>query len=172
MAKTDLTKQIEIELVKKYYYDNNHGGMGRRFALECQVYSQRLDVTERFRKSTYHVGRVDFVTLHQSRQQDILSCFEIKISKSDFKSKNGHNFIGDYNYYVIPIELLDYVKTNRKDTRIGIIVYDPDDEIYPLSTVVKPRRFKDRFMKQYNDEKIKHNMLTACNSTVRRLLMS
>lgn len=29
-------------------------------------------------------------------------CYEIKSSVADFKSKNGHNFIGDYNYYVMP----------------------------------------------------------------------
>lgn len=32
-------------------------------------------------------------------------CYEIKSSLADFRSKNGHNFIGDYNYYVMPEEV-------------------------------------------------------------------
>lgn len=27
-----------------------------------------------------------------------MTCFEIKITKSDFKSENGHNFVGNKNY--------------------------------------------------------------------------
>lgn len=29
-------------------------------------------------------------------------CYEVKSSVEDFHSKNGHNFLGDYNYYVMP----------------------------------------------------------------------
>ena len=32
-------------------------------------------------------------------------CYELKSSVEDFRSKNGHNFIGDYNYYVMPGEV-------------------------------------------------------------------
>ncbi len=35
----------------------------------------------------------------------LVTCFEIKITKSDFKSHHGHNFVGNCNYYVIPKEL-------------------------------------------------------------------
>lgn len=37
-------------------------------------------------------------------------CYEIKSSVEDFKSKNGHNFLGDYNYYVMPQDIYDKVK--------------------------------------------------------------
>lgn len=37
-------------------------------------------------------------------------CYEIKSSIEDFKSKNGHNFIGDFNYYVMPSEVFEVVK--------------------------------------------------------------
>ena len=50
------------------------------------------------------------------------TCFEIKISKSDFKSKHGHNFVGNYNYYVIPKELFEKVKDLVPD-EIGVILY-------------------------------------------------
>lgn len=50
------------------------------------------------------------------------TCFEIKISKADFKSKNGHNFVGNKNYYVVPKELFNEVeKLIPKD--IGIILF-------------------------------------------------
>lgn len=51
-----------------------------------------------------------------------MTCFEIKISKSDFKSKNGHNFVGNFNYYVIPKELYSDIKDIVPDG-IGIILY-------------------------------------------------
>jgi len=37
-------------------------------------------------------------------------CYEIKSSVEDFKNKNGHNFIGDYNYYVMPDDVFEKVK--------------------------------------------------------------
>lgn len=37
-------------------------------------------------------------------------CFEVKSSVDDFHSKNGHNMIGDYNYYVMPRDVFEAVK--------------------------------------------------------------
>ena len=37
-------------------------------------------------------------------------CYEIKSSVEDFRSKNGHNFLGDYNYYVMPKEVYETVE--------------------------------------------------------------
>lgn len=54
----------------------------------------------------------------------LMTCYEIKISKSDFKSKNGHNFVGHNNYYVVPKELVEKIKDLVPDD-IGIIVYYP-----------------------------------------------
>lgn len=36
--------------------------------------------------------------------------YEVKSSVEDFKSPNGHNFIADYNYYVMPADVFDAVK--------------------------------------------------------------
>jgi hypothetical protein len=49
-----------------------------------------------------------------SRPKVLIQCFEIKITKSDFKSKNGHNFVGNLNYYVIP---RSYTKPSRTTFR-------------------------------------------------------
>ena len=37
-------------------------------------------------------------------------CYEIKSSVEDFRSKNGHNLIGDFNYYVMPTDVYEKVK--------------------------------------------------------------
>jgi hypothetical protein len=37
-------------------------------------------------------------------------CYEVKSSAEDFHSENGHNFIGDFNYYVMPEDVFDTVK--------------------------------------------------------------
>jgi hypothetical protein len=52
----------------------------------------------------------------------LITCFEIKISTADFKSANGHNFVGNLNYYVVPVPLLSEVKDVAPEG-IGIIAY-------------------------------------------------
>lgn len=52
----------------------------------------------------------------------LITCFEIKITKADFKSKNGHNFVGNLNYYVIPKDIYEDVKSLVPEG-VGIIVY-------------------------------------------------
>lgn len=48
-------------------------------------------------------------------------CYEVKSSVEDFHSKNGHNFIGDYNYYVMPEEVFEKVK-NEIPYYVGVYV--------------------------------------------------
>lgn len=48
-------------------------------------------------------------------------CYEVKSSVEDFHSKNGHNFIGDYNYYVMPMEVYEKVKSEIP-YRVGVFV--------------------------------------------------
>ena len=38
-------------------------------------------------------------------------CYEVKSSVEDFNSKHGHNFLGDYNYYVMPEEVYSKVES-------------------------------------------------------------
>jgi hypothetical protein len=51
--------------------------------------------------------RVDYLTYDT---KGIWRCYEIKVSKSDFRSKAAKTFIGHYNYYVMPQELFEQVK--------------------------------------------------------------
>lgn len=54
-------------------------------------------------------------------------CYEIKSSVEDFHSKNGYNFIGDYNYYVMPEDVYEKIK-DEIPYEIG--VYVPEHQHY------------------------------------------
>ena len=72
-------------------------------------------------------------------------CYEVKSSVEDFRSKNGHNFLGDYNYYVMPEDVYERVK---QEIPFGVGVFVPDGKHYTgdwynLRSVKKATR-KDR----------------------------
>lgn len=50
----------------------------------------------------------------------ITMCFEIKSTVGDFKSPNGHNLVGDVNYYVVPSD------TFKQLEKLGLV-----DEVPP-----------------------------------------
>lgn len=52
---------------------------------------------------------------------------EIKVTKDDFHSKHGHNFVGNANYYVMPKELYNEVKSEIPDD-IGVIIHEVTDK--------------------------------------------
>lgn len=52
-------------------------------------------------------------------------CYEIKSSVEDFRSPNGHNFLGDFNYYVMPE---DVYLTVKEEIPWAIGVYCPMPE--------------------------------------------
>ena len=56
------------------------------------------------------------------RPKILVQCFEIKISKADFRSKNGHNFVGNLNYYVVPTEFYNGIKDEVPEG-VGVILY-------------------------------------------------
>lgn len=64
-------------------------------------------------------------------------CYEIKSSVADFKSKHGHNFIGDYNYYVMMQDTFNQVK-ELIPFNVGVLV--PDDLNGYLKAVKKAKR--------------------------------
>lgn len=55
-------------------------------------------------------------------QKILLTCFEIKVTKSDFKSSHGHNFVGNMNYYAVPEEIFKEIEP-LVPSGIGILVY-------------------------------------------------
>lgn len=72
-------------------------------------------------------------------------CYEVKSSIEDFRSENGHNFLGDYNYYIMPEEVYEKVK-NQIPYKVGVYVPDGKNcrgDWYNLKSVKKAVR-KDR----------------------------
>lgn len=53
----------------------------------------------------------------------MVTCYEVKITVSDFKSKNGHNFHGNENYYVVPKEIVKKIEP-FVSVGIGILSYN------------------------------------------------
>lgn len=104
-----------------------------------------------FDYSTSNARRVDFMkfvpknnTISGIEKGDFY-CYEVKSSVEDFHSKNGHNFIGDFNYYVMPEEVYEQVK-NEIPYKVGVFI--PEKEHYrgewlDLQSVKKAGR-KDR----------------------------
>ena len=104
-----------------------------------------------FDYATMNAVRVDFMkfkpvnnTVSGIEKGDFY-CYEVKSSIEDFHSKNGHNFLGDYNYYVMPEEVYEQVK---KEIPYQVGVYVPDGmnyrgEWYDLKAIKKAKR-KDR----------------------------
>lgn len=81
-------------------------------------------------------------------------CFEVKISRSDFHSPNGHNFVGNLNYYVMPYELYKQVKDEVPEG-IGVITYHYTDE----TEVGKLRQQKQSAYKVEIDYPLYNSML-------------
>lgn len=110
-------------------------------AYDTRVYWAK-EVT--FDYGTAHAGRVDYMrykpknnTISGIEKGDFY-CYEIKSSIEDFRSKNGHNFIGDFNYYVMPKEVYDEVE---KEIPYYVGVYVPCG--YELEPIRKAKR-RDR----------------------------
>lgn len=116
VAKTELTEKIEQAIYKET--------IGK--ALGC------FEVTIGW----FGKGRVDYMTMDF---KDIFRCYEVKISKSDFHSEHGHNFVGNYNYYVMPKELYIEVK-DEVPKEIGVYgSYEYKDRIL-LELLKKPKK--------------------------------
>lgn len=101
-----------------------------------------------FNYATANAIRVDYMRFNPMNntvsgiEKGDFYCYEIKSSVEDFHSKNGHNFIGDYNYYVMPEDVYAMVS---KEIPYYVGVYIPDGmnykgEWYNLKNVKKARK--------------------------------
>lgn len=69
-------------------------------------------------------------------------CDEVKSSVEDFHSKNGHNFLGDFNYYVMPEEVYAVV-SNEIPYKVGVLIPERKNyrgEWYELKSVKIAKR--------------------------------
>ena len=103
--KTNLTLEIENKLINRFK------NTSYRYAKEVE----------------FGDGIVDFITaIYDSYGFHAFTCYEIKISFSDFKSEHGHNLFGDYNYYVLTQEVYDEIMLKDPNLlwgNMGIIIY-------------------------------------------------
>lgn len=106
--KTNLTKEIEKALIART--QNQKGVYGA------------LEVTST--KTSYGAGyeRCDYVEFTSASE---ITCYEIKISLSDFLSQNKQTYLGDRNYLVIPEKLLKKInESHHLQGGVEVIVYD------------------------------------------------
>lgn len=97
-----------------------------------------------FDYGTEHSVRVDYMrfkpvnnTVSGIEKGDFY-CYEIKSSVEDFHSKNGHNFIGDFNYYVMPFEVYEKIK-GEIPYRVGVYV-SYDDKLISIKKGIRSDR--------------------------------
>lgn len=98
-----------------------------------------------FDYGTQHQVRVDYMrfkprsnTISGIESGDFY-CYEVKSSVADFESKHGHNFLGDYNYYVMPLEVYKAVKDKIRHN-VGVLCYDKTQPHLGLYSVKKAKR--------------------------------
>lgn len=80
---------------------------------------------------TKDVKRVDFMKFEPDNQMSvsgiekgIFTCYEVKSCKNDFNSGFGRNFIGEKNYFVMPMQLYKEV-IHDMENNIGVLVPIP-----------------------------------------------
>lgn len=108
-----------------------------------------------FDHATSHSVRVDYMQFKPKNnsvsgiEKGDFYCYEVKSSVEDFHSKNGHNFLGDFNYYVMPMEVFEKVKAEIP-YHVGVFVptNDVPTDLLLMSrtglTSVKKARRKNR----------------------------
>ncbi len=118
MGRKTITDKLSVLLEKHLNPDNN-----------TRIYMSR-EVT--FDYGTDHSIRVDYMkfvpinnTVSGIEKGDFY-CYEVKSSVEDFHSKNGHNFIGDYNYYVMPLDVYEKIK-DEIPYHVGVYVLSVDE---------------------------------------------
>lgn len=133
MTRPEITRQLS-ESVELYIAPRH----------DTRIYWAR-EVT--FDYATDHSIRVDYMrfkpvnnTVSGIEKGDFY-CYEVKSSVEDFYSKNGHNFIGDFNYYVMPVEVFEAV-SNEIPYDVGVLV--PTGNRWQALEIVKKVKRRDR----------------------------
>lgn len=99
--------------------------------------------------------RVDYMTYDTN---GIWRCYEIKITKSDFRSKNHNTFIGNFNYYIMPPELYEQVNAEIPE---GIGVYVQENHPYRKYPQLKSIRKSVRRELKIDEQVMKNSMIRS-----------
>lgn len=115
MDRKETTKLLSSLLVQQKF-----SGLGKYWASEVT-----LDY------GSSHIKRVDFMQFVPKNTMSVCGieggefiCYEIKSCLEDYQSGHGKNFIGEKNYFVMPMELYKKV-VNEIGFHIGVIVPIP-----------------------------------------------
>lgn len=106
-------------------------------------------------------GVVDYICMDLGGEQ-VVRCYELKITKSDFLSDAKKTFIGEFNYYVIPAELWMDVK-NYVEPGIGVWLISPSGKPFVKKKATRMRckmskkRLVVKIMRALNREYLKVN---------------
>ena len=92
---------------------------------------------------TGHAVRVDYMKFEPANntvsgiEKGDFYCYEVKSSIEDFHSGHGLNFVGDYNYLVMPEKVYE---TAKKEILYYVGVYVPDGTT-DLKCIKKAKRY-------------------------------
>ena len=132
--KTEQTANLELCLMKRFFT------LGSHIVFEVDLRTARYWSLAKDRKSPHPTGlKLDDPGICDAMQCDNhgeITCFELKVTKADFKSGNKLSFIGNRNYFVMPEELFEKVKPEIP-SEIGVLV---PDEWGGLKTVKNCKR--------------------------------
>lgn len=137
IAKTELTKELEY----KIWNATHKQGVFGCFEMTVGWFGKE---------------RVDYITYDT---KGIWRCFEIKVSKSDFHSKAKKTFIGHFNYYVMPKELYEEVKTEIPN-HIGVYIGE--------SLIKRPKKQE----LQIDEQILKNSMIRSLYRDAEKLFKS
>lgn len=131
MNRPDITKDLFLRLEN---HVNPHN--------DPRIYTAN-EVT--FDYSTNHAIRVDFMRFKPVNnsisgiEKGNVYCYEIKSSVDDYCSGHGLNFIGDYNYLVMPESVFDALQ-DRIPYFVGVLIPDLDKELKTVRNAKRKNR--------------------------------
>lgn len=159
--KTIETEDLEQRLMRRYFKPGTHivfeVSLEQARHLTC-IYGSQKTPPEFF--DLDYPGIADAMV---SDNYGNISCFELKVTKSDFHSDAKLSFVGHMNYYVMPRELYGKVKDQIPDF-VGVFVPFGEDS---LESVKKAKRQEMK----YDVRAVLVSMLTAASNktTVRNI---
>ena len=117
--KTLETEDLEQRLLQRYFKMGSHIA----FEVDLRWAMTRTIMKDQMSRQPKNI-ELDDPGIADAVQVDnygIITCFELKVTKSDFHSDARLSFIGHKNYYVMPEKLYDQVK-DEIPTNIGVMV--------------------------------------------------
>ncbi len=125
-----ITGLVDIIRFEDYVESNNNFCIKEEYGESCKFGSEPIYEEKKCRGCFYQ---------KYSKELGILvTCYEVKISKSDFKSKHGHNFVGNHNYYAVPKKLVPQI-IDLIPEDIGLIAYYDSGNM----RIIKECKFKE-----------------------------